>query len=229
MTKGKKISEMAAAAYGEAKVEGLNARGLLEVALGLSPIEAQMLLSKIETGLEGNVLSVLSGYSSVQLQALGLTPEASVKLRAAVEFGRRVFASAPKMRTVIDDPKVVGAFANELIGWSEKEQFVVVSLNIKHEVIGVESTTTGTCSETLAHPREIFQSAIRLGAARIIVSHNHPSGSLDASTEDILLTRQLLEAARLLGIPILDHVIVCKGNFSSIRETTQLWSQVPQE
>jgi DNA repair protein RadC len=85
------------------------------------------------------------------------------------------------------------------------------------------------CSETLAHPREIFQSAIRLGAARIIVSHNHPSGSLDASNEDILLTRQLLEAARLLGIPMLDHVIVCKGEFSSIREATQLWSQVPQE
>ncbi|MEM9136093.1 MAG: JAB domain-containing protein, partial [Cyanobacteria bacterium P01_F01_bin.42] len=76
----------------------------------------------------------------------------------------------------------------------------------------------------LANPREIFREVIRNGATRMIVAHNHPSGSLDPSAEDITLTQQLLEGAALLEVPLLDHLILGQGEFCSLRQTTDLWS-----
>ena len=83
----------------------------------------------------------------------------------------------------------------------------------------------GTATETLAHPREIFREVIKRGATRVVVAHNHPSGSLDPSPEDITLTRQLLKGANLLGIPLLDHLILGNGDFSSIRQNSDLWNE----
>lgn len=86
----------------------------------------------------------------------------------------------------------------------------------------------GTATETLAHPRDIFREVIRQSATKLIVAHNHPSGSVEPSREDILLTEQLLKAALLLSIPLLDHLILGNGNFASLRQTTELWEQYPQ-
>ncbi len=86
----------------------------------------------------------------------------------------------------------------------------------------------GTATETLAHPREIFREVIKRGATRIIVAHNHPSGSLEPSQEDLTLTRQLLQGAHLLGIPLLDHLILGNGDWSSIRQSSNLWSEAAE-
>jgi DNA repair protein RadC len=88
--------------------------------------------------------------------------------------------------------------------------------------------TIGTATETLASPREIFREVIRQGATRVIVAHNHPSGNVEPSSQDIELTRQLLAGAQLLGIPILDHLILGNGNHQSLRELTSLWEDYPQ-
>jgi len=88
--------------------------------------------------------------------------------------------------------------------------------------------TIGSATETLAHPRDIFREVIKRGATRMIVAHNHPSGSLEASVEDIALTRQLLKGAHLLGIPLLDHLILGNGDFASIRESSNLWNEPMQ-
>jgi DNA repair protein RadC len=88
--------------------------------------------------------------------------------------------------------------------------------------------TIGTATETLASPREIFREIIRQGATRVIVAHNHPSGNVEPSPQDIDLTCQLLAGAQFLDIPLLDHLILGNGNHQSLREITTLWDEYPQ-
>lgn len=88
--------------------------------------------------------------------------------------------------------------------------------------------TIGTATETLVHPRDVFREVIRHGATRLIVAHNHPSGNVEPSPADMSLTRQLLEGAQLLAIPLLDHLILGHGNYYSLRQHCTLWQDYPQ-
>lgn len=90
----------------------------------------------------------------------------------------------------------------------EAEAFRVLYLNTKHRIIAVETTSVGTLSASLVHPRETFKGAVRRTAAAIIVAHNHPSGDPTPSPEDRDLTQRLYDAGRILGIELLDHVVV---------------------
>ena len=101
-------------------------------------------------------------------------------------------------------------------------------LDVKNRLLGTQVITIGTATETLASPRDIFREIIRQGATRAIIAHNHPSGNVEPSEEDIELTRQLLAGAQLLGIPLLDHLILGNGNHQSLREITKLWDESPQ-
>ena len=107
-------------------------------------------------------------------------------------------------------------------GDEPREVFCVFHLSRQNDVVGWEIVTTGILDSTLVHPREIFRSAIVRNASTIIVSHNHPSGSIAPSAEDIAVTETLAHAGRLLGIQLLDHVIVGGGvgdDFTSIAHT----------
>jgi DNA repair protein RadC len=162
-------------------------------------------------------------------QVSGVGPAKATSILAAIELGKRVYQTRPSDRTVVDDPSVAAAALSHELMWQSQERFATVLLDIKHRIMATQVVTIGTATETLAHPREIFREAIRQGSARVIVAHNHPSGNLDPSPEDIQLTRQLLKAATILGIPMLDHLILGNGTFASLRETTQLWTEIPQE
>ena len=102
-----------------------------------------------------------------------------------------------------------------------QEAFTVLTLNVKYHLIDRHLITLGIADSSLVHPREIFRTAILDGAAAIILSHNHPSGDPTPSAEDIRITRQLVEAGRILDIDLLDHVIVGRGDtpFKSLRES----------
>jgi DNA repair protein RadC len=112
--------------------------------------------------------------------------------------------------------------------WQNQERFAVLLLDVKNKLLGTKVITIGTATETLASPRDIFREVIRQGATRVIVAHNHPSGSLEPSEADIELTRQLLAGAELLAISILDHLILGNGTHQSLREITTLWDDCPQ-
>jgi DNA repair protein RadC len=176
---------------------------------------------------ERDPVAVLRDITVQELtQIHGVGPAKATTILAAVELGKRVFQSKPLDLSVIDSPeKAANALAADLM-WQSQERFAVLLLNVKNCLISRQIITIGTATETLAHPREIFREVIRQGAARLIVAHNHPSGSVEASEEDINLTRQLLAGAQILNIPLLDHVILGNGNFSSLRETTRLWQEV---
>jgi DNA repair protein RadC len=97
------------------------------------------------------------------------------------------------------------------------EHFLILSLNTRGRVNGFRVIATGTLSATLVHPREVFRSAILLGAAQIILVHNHPSLDVSPSDEDFFLTQRLREAGEILGIPVIDHLILgAPGQFTTV-------------
>lgn len=99
------------------------------------------------------------------------------------------------------------------------EHFIMLSLSSKNEVIGFHTIFVGTLNASIVHPREIFQQALLNNAASIIVAHNHPSGDPTPSQEDIQVTRRLVEAGKILGIELLDHLILGHGDkFVSLKE-----------
>lgn len=98
------------------------------------------------------------------------------------------------------------------------ENFYVFCLNNKNVVVGYRKVSQGTVSETIVHPREIFIGAILNNSSSIIVVHNHPSGILTPSTEDLSATSRILEAGQIIGIPLLDHIIVGPASFLSMKE-----------
>ncbi len=174
-------------------------------------------------------LAVLRDISVAELMRIpGIGPAKATTILAAIELGKRAFQSRPADRTVIDSPAAAAAALSQDLMWQNQERFAVVLLDIKNRLLGTQVITIGTATETLAPPGEIFREVIRQGATRLIVAHNHPSGNLEPSSEDIELTRQLLSGAKFLAIPLLDHLILGNGNYQSLREITTLWNECPQ-
>ncbi|MDB9526057.1 DNA repair protein RadC [Oscillatoria sp. CS-180] len=173
-----------------------------------------------------DAMSMMRDVSARELMNIsGVGPAKATSILAAIELGKRVLQARPPEQTVVDDPSVAAAALSHELMWQSQERFAVLFLDIKHRILGTKVITIGTATETLAHPRDIFKEIIRQGATRVIIAHNHPSGSLDPSQEDIHLTQQLLEAAKILGIPILDHLILGNGDFCSLRQITALWQE----
>jgi DNA repair protein RadC len=184
----------------------------------------QYILNQFSEG-QRDPLAVLRDASIHELtQISGVGEAKACTILAALELGKRVLSARPSERTVIDDPAMAAAVLSADLMWQPQERFALVLLDIKHRLLGTCVVTIGTATETLAHPRDIFREVIRQGAVRAIVAHNHPSGNLEPSPEDIALTRQLLSG----GIPLLDHLILGNGSFTSLRQTTNLWQELPQ-
>ena len=112
----------------------------------------------------------------------------------------------------LSDPKAVAELARKLIPDDAREHFGIFMLNAQNRLVAYHEVSTGTLSASLVHPREVFGPALRLmGVAAVILVHNHPSGDPTPSQEDVRLTRQLVEAARLLDLTIHAHVIIGNG------------------
>ncbi|MBA3611091.1 MAG: DNA repair protein RadC [Rubrobacter sp.] len=133
---------------------------------------------------------------------------------AAVEFGKRLGRVRNPGRPVISSPADVDGLLRGRIANLDRENFVAVLLNTKNEVLESPTISVGTLSATLVHPREVFKPAIRASAASVILVHNHPSGKVEPSREDREVTGRMSEAAKILGIEVLDHVILGDGYFS---------------
>ncbi len=120
----------------------------------------------------------------------------------------------PSMRSAEE----VFAFIAPCFGGIEEERFWVLMLDAKHALQRVVEATRGTLTSSLVHPREVFREAVREAAAAIVVVHNHPSGDPEPSREDVDVSRRLIDAGRLVGIPLIDHVVIGKASFVSLRE-----------
>lgn len=101
---------------------------------------------------------------------------------------------------------------------NKKEHFIVFFLDARNQEIKREIISIGSLNANLVHPREVFEPAVRYSAAQIVVAHNHPTGDVSPSQEDLVITKQLVDAGKLLGIELKDHVVVSKTNFFSFTE-----------
>jgi DNA repair protein RadC len=145
----------------------------------------------------------------------GIGPTKAAQIMACLELGRRRYepADVVKIQKPEDVLPLVGTYRDK-----PQEHFICISLTGAGEVISTRVVTIGILNHSLVHPREVFAGAITDRAASVICVHNHPSGALDASAQDIAITRQLQEAGTLLGIQLLDHIIITKTGFSSMKE-----------
>ena len=118
----------------------------------------------------------------------------------------------------ISTPSDIEKLIEPLKHYSE-EHFVSFHLNSRNEVSGFHIVSHGTVSASLVHPREVFKSALLTNSHSIIVAHNHPGGSLSPSAEDLETTEKLIESGKILGVPLVDHIIVSHRGYVSLRET----------
>lgn len=148
----------------------------------------------------------------------GVGKAKACQIAAAFELGRRVSTHRDGRRPVIDKPdKLVALLIEELAGLKQ-ETFRVALLSAKNELLRVANVSEGTLSGSLVHPRETFRAAIAEGCYSVILVHNHPSGDPEPSPEDIKITRSLADAGRILGIRVLDHIIIARSGFRSLRD-----------
>ena len=104
-----------------------------------------------------------------------------------------------------------------------EEVFVMATIDVRNKVTGLFEVSTGTLNSSLVTPREVFKRAILQNAAGIVLGHNHPSGNIDASSDDIQITKKLVKSGKILGVNVVDHIIVgSEGNYSSMKEENQI-------
>jgi len=117
----------------------------------------------------------------------------------------------------------MAALARQLLVDDAREHFIAVYLDGRHQPIGLQTVSLGTATQSLVHPREVFQPAVLLGAAAVVLVHNHPTGDTRPSPEDRDVTQRLSKAGEVLGIQVLDHVILGRGTtFHSFRDAGEM-------
>lgn len=140
---------------------------------------------------------------------------------AVSEIGRRLFLSSPRGAPLVRRAKDAFEHLTALRNLP-KEQAICLYLNTRGRVVYQEVIGVGTLSEIYIHPREVFAPAVELRSSRVIFAHNHPSGTLTPSRDDDRITARLLKSGKLLGIPLVDHIIVTSNSFFSYAENKRL-------
>ena len=195
--------------------EALSSAELLGILLGIGSKEQTAVELAQQVISESGGLFGLHGVGVHDLQEVHGIGEAKACITlAAVEFGKRLGRVRNPGRPVISSPEDVDGLLRGRIANLDRENFVVVLLNTKNEVLAFPTVSVGTLSASLVHPREVFKAAIRASAAGIVLAHNHPSGRVGPSREDREVTRRLKEASKIIGIEVEDHVILGDGYFS---------------
>jgi DNA repair protein RadC len=210
--------------------------------VGVDNLSIQELLALvIEKGRKGkSVLSVsqnllarfgnLAKMKEASLEELqevdGIGFATACKLKAALKLGEKALTKHNKFDYQITTPKDVFKLLKNDMGSKKKEHFKILSLTTRKKLIDIHNISTGILDSSIAHPREIFKPAIQNSAASIILVHNHPSGDPCPSDGDVQLTRRIIEAGKIMGIDVDDHVIIADESFASLRsdpKTSRLW------
>jgi len=169
-------------------------------------------------------LKTLSSLSVRELQARfhGIGPARAAQLKAALELSRRHSRDFAIAKPKFSNSQMVFRHFHEMFHGKQQEEFWVIALDAKNKLLVKAQISKGTLMASLVHPREVFQIPIRNAAAGIIILHNHPSGEPEPSLEDRKVTNQLVEAGKVLGIPLLDHIIIGNGCYYSFKDSDTL-------
>lgn len=148
----------------------------------------------------------------------GIGPVKAIEIRAALELGKRLLMLTDEQKPTIRTAQDVVNLLMPDMRHLAREEFRVLLLNTRNQVLAARTISTGTLNASLVHPREVFREAIARASNSLICAHNHPSGDPTPSEDDLALTRRLVEAGRLIDIEVLDHVIIGDGRSVSLRE-----------
>jgi len=147
---------------------------------------------------------------------MGLAKAAQIK--AAIELGVRLRLEAPEERPSINSPADAAALVQYEMSALLQENLRVINLDTRNKVMNIEKVYVGSLNASTVRIAELFRSAIQRSAASIVVLHNHPSGDPSPSPEDIVLTRAIVQAGKLLDIDVLDHIVIGQGRWVSLKE-----------
>ncbi|OCN05127.1 hypothetical protein A4S06_01725 [Erysipelotrichaceae bacterium MTC7] len=200
-------------------VEKLSNVELLAVLLrcGYRGVSAIELADKLLTESEG-LVSLFSMSFEELIKIKGISAIKALELMSVFELSKRSSFAKINNQPIFNNPDMVYAYLNKKIGLKKQEHFYVLYLNVKNQIIHEATVFVGTLNVSVVHPREVFKAAIQKHAAAIIVAHNHPSGSPEPSEQDLQLTKKLIESGKIIGIPIIDHIIVAQNNHFSFIE-----------
>jgi DNA repair protein RadC len=167
---------------------------------------------------EGSLQRLASLDVALLERVPGVGRATASRVLAALELGRRAASADAEPGERIRGPADVFARMGPRLRDVPQEEFHALLLNSRHRILREVLVTRGTLDSSLIHPREVFRSAVAEGAAGVILVHNHPSGDPTPSAEDRSVTRQLAEAGRAIGIPVLDHIVVGRGAYASLAD-----------
>lgn len=199
--------------------ESLSDNELLAILIG-SGIKGKNAISLAEDLLRKKITGKNLLYTTVEqlMQVNGLGLSKSCRILAGLELGKRLSKIEKQNNITVSSPLSIANFLYEYFRDSYKEEFCVILLNTKNNIISVKTVSIGTINQSLVHPREVFRHAIMQNANSIILTHNHPSGDPTPSKEDILVTERLVKVGNYIGINVLDHIIIGNMKYISLRE-----------
>mgnify|MGYP000374322035 CR=1 FL=1 len=166
----------------------------------------------------GNLHNIKNASIEELKKVRGIGFATACKLQAAFKLGEKAELHLPKYGEKIGGPEDVFNLLKNEIGNKKKESFYILPLTTRNNLISVDKVSTGTLSTSLAHPREVFIPAIKNSASSVIIAHNHPSGDPQPSEDDLEITKRLVEAGKILGIDVVDHIIISKDNYFSFKD-----------
>jgi DNA repair protein RadC len=199
--------------------EALSAQELLALVIGRgipkkSVINiAQELLAKF-----GNIRAISQATIEELCQIKGIGLAKAAQIKACFELGKREDLEPELKDFDIKNPESVVKAIRASIKDKAKEHFKLILLNPRNKIISISTISIGTLNASLVHPREVFKDAIVHSAASVVLAHNHPSGDPEPSEDDITITKRLIEAGKILGVEVIDHIIVGKNGFFSFKE-----------
>jgi len=199
--------------------EALSAQELLALVIGRGiPKKSVMNIAQELLTRFGNVKAISQATIEELSQIKGIGLAKAAQIKACFELGKREELEPELKNFDIKDPEAVVKAIRASIKDKAKEHFKLILLNPRNKIIGISTISIGTLNASLVHPREVFKDAIMHSAASVVLAHNHPSGDPEPSEDDLTITKRLIEAGKILGIEVMDHIIVAKNEFFSFKE-----------
>jgi len=166
----------------------------------------------------GNLAGLVQASIAELESEKGLGPAKVAQLKAALELGRRMLVESPEERPQVRSPADAANLVMSEMGLLQQEHLRIMLLDTKNRVLGTPTVYVGSLNTSVIRVGELFREAIRANCASLIVVHNHPSGDPTPSPEDVAVTRQIVEAGKLLDVDVLDHLVIGQQRFVSLKE-----------
>lgn len=166
----------------------------------------------------GSLNTLMSAPMKDFCDAKGLGPAKYVQLQAVMELSRRHLGEEADQQFQANSANAVKSYLQAQLGGEKRELFHVLFLDTQNKMLSSETLFQGTLSTATVYPREVVKRALELNAAALILAHNHPSGHVEPSDSDVRITQQVSDAANLVDVKVLDHIIVGRGKVTSLAE-----------